>query len=166
MNSFSVDLGFDWNIEKEGLVRHLQENFFMQLPTIGIASYFRVIAVGDMLTFNVYDITMNLTNPSGPSEPMRTIMAGSVIFRSADGSTPSNPFGLPAGEPIPLPLGEPLDVSECLTFNGRYPHWADPKPYKVITPGRFMYKAELTVQQDGVETKIFFVDPEMEIGPG
>jgi hypothetical protein len=165
MNSFSIDLGFDWNIKKEDRERHLQECFFMKNPTIGTPSYFRVAAVGDLIDFNIYDITVSLTDSS--SEPpglTSTITKGCLRFRSADGGGPPSPFG--ATVEIPLPTGPCLDLAGSLTFNGLYPHWRlERPPYPVTVAGKFIYMAELCVEQDG-ETKYFVVDPEMETGSG
>ena len=164
MNSFSIDLGFDWNIKQEEGKLHLQELFYMDLPTIGIPSYFRVARVGDLIDFNIYDITMNLNQPSPePAEPLRTIVEGKITFRSADGNGPSTPFG---DTICSLPKGPPSDLAGSLTFNGRYPHWQSEKPCQVAVAGKFVYVAELAVQQDGGETKHFIVDPEMETGSG
>jgi hypothetical protein len=163
MNSFSIDFGFDWNIRKEDRDLHLQECFYMQIPTIGTPSYFGVAAVGDMIDFNIYDITARMSEPPNVS---RTILQGTVTFRSADGNGPSTPFGSNVGDTILLPSGPPLDLAGSLTFNGQYPHWQSKEPYQVAVAGRFIYTAELTVQQDGNETKVFIVDPEMETGSG
>jgi hypothetical protein len=161
MASFGIELGFDWNIVEEQGRRHLQEGLCIQLPYSGMTSYFRVVKVGDPVGVNIYDITCDLNDPVC-ADPPRSLAAGTIDFRSADGNGPDSPFG---DTKIVLPTGPSPIKLDSVTFNGRFPAWNLDPPLRVITAGKFTFKASLVVKE-GSETRLFVVDPEMETGPG
>lgn len=104
---------------------------------------------GDLINFNIFDgsggCTLNKATITftGGLSPFSAYVAGSNV--------------LLLEEPVVTPNGN------STAFGGSYPHWMFPEYAIAVDNGRFPFRIELIVIQNGVQKKLN-KDPEMIVG--
>ncbi len=178
--TLAFEIGFDWNIHP---IQGVRDGVFpLQLCLVDDAGEGTVLSPchpsaiepGDTLLFRVYDFTDYGSPPEASPEPS----ALQVLFTSASTIvSPPPPFS-PVVDDDGMPLAQLASITfpqtavrPSIAYGVEAPGWAVEWSIGVDAviqqPGRFKFRALLTVGTTGEMARFYRVDPEMVVGdPG
>jgi hypothetical protein len=176
MSKLAFELGFDWNVNPIQGVRDgvfpLQWSLVNDdLEPPAVISPFNSLNVGDTLSFRVYNFSALV--PSDPPTP--TVLQ--VLFSSATASE-NGPFSplefdeIEQGSLATVFFGQSVDPSVAFgggALGGWTAESIDRSAVDFVTlanPGRFNFRALLTVVKPREQARFYRIDPEMVIGGG
>ncbi len=177
--TLAFEIGFDWDIHP---IQGVRDGVFpLQLCLVDDAGSGTVISpcnpssveTGDTLLFRVYDFT----DPDSPSAGLPEPSALQVLFTSASTiESPEPPFSpvKDGDQPLAQLVATDFDdddVRQSIAYGAQAPgwtvRWSDVAETVLQEPGRFKFRALLTVGISGEMARFYRADPEMVIGnPG
>lgn len=174
-STLAFELGFDWNVHPIVGVRNGVFPLQVSLVddnngTVLSPSHPSAAKVGDTLLFRVYDFTDPDHLSAGSPEPS----ALQVLFSSASTVTsPEPPFSPVVIDENPLaqlaatsfnPNNVPPSIAYGADANGWKVEWNLGADIVLQQPGRFNFRALLTVGITGEMARFYRADPEMVVG--